>query len=285
MGYFCDSECGQLRRVALAAPVWYRQTDPINRRQEREALGPPVDRGRLVDEHEGLRRALVGAGVEVVDVEPHPDLPYLLNLRDTAVVLGDDLVACQMGEVLRGPEPEWVITNLGGPAIPSPARGIAPLTLEGGDVFQIGGSLLVGVSQRTSREGAVAHLGHLGREIHLVELEPGVLHLDTVFNVVGGLALIADQGVKDVQGLARLLATLGVPEAISVSAEDVDDFATNFLCVSDRQVLIGDTCAPMQATLDARGIGSTVVAMSEHHRIGGSVRCATLVLERELLGT
>jgi N-dimethylarginine dimethylaminohydrolase len=118
-----------------------------------------------------------------------------------------------------------------------------------------------------------------------VELEPGVLHLDTVFNVVGGLALIADQGVKDVQGLARLLATLGVPEAISVSAEDVDDFATNFLCVSDRQVLIGDTCAPMQATLDARGIGSTVVAMSEHHRIGGSVRCATLVLERELLGT
>jgi dimethylargininase len=285
MGYFCDSEYGQLRRVALAAPDWYRQTDPINRRQEREALGPPVDRGRLGDEHEGLRRALVETGVEVVDVEPHPDLPYLLNIRDTAVVIGDGLVPCEMGEALRGSEPAWVIAKLGGPVIPSPARGTAPLTLEGGDVFQIGGSLLVGVSQRTSREGAMAHLGHLGREIHLVELEPGVLHLDTVFNVVGGLALIADQGIKDVKWLTRLLATLGIPEAAAVSAADVDEFATNFLSVSDRHVLIGDTCAPMRATLDAHGIGSTAVAMSEHHRIGGSVRCATLVLEREPLGT
>lgn len=284
VGYFCDSECGQLVRVGLASPACYRQTAPINRRQEREALRDPVDRDRLLDEHEGLRGALLQAGIAVVDVDPHPDLPYLLNLRDPVVVIGEALVACQMGEPVRQPEPPWVVRQLGGRPIPEPAAGTAPPTLEGGDVFQVGGALLVGVSQRTSSEGATAALGHLGREIHVVELELGVLHLDTVFNVVGGLALLAVEGIKDAPGLTRLLSSLGVPEAIAVSAEDVDCFATNFLCLSDRHVLIADTCPSMQATLAAHGIESTAVAMSEHHRIGGSVRCATLVLDREPLG-
>ncbi len=278
---FCDSESGQLRRVALAAPAWYRQTAPINRRQEREAQGDPVDRDRLLDEHAGLRSALVEAGVEVVDLEPHPDLPYLLNVRDPAVVIGEELVPCQMGEPVRGAEPAWVLSQLLGRPIPERATEPAPRTMEGGDVFQVGGALLVGVSQRTTSEGAVATLGHLGREIHPVQLAEGVLHLDTVFNVVGELALIAEHGVRDVDGLTRLLGRLGVPEAVSVSDAEVDRFATNFLCVNDHDVILADTCAATAAMLESRGVGATAVAMSEHHRIGGSVRCATLVLERE----
>jgi dimethylargininase len=284
MGYFCDSESGRLRRVALAAPTFYRQTEPINRRQEREALGPPVDRGRLLDEHLGLREALIGAGVEVVDVEPHPQMPYLLNIRDPVVVIGAELVQFQMGERLREAEPEWVVAQLGGRSTghegqkgdPGPAG-----TLEGGDVFQLGGALLVGVSQRTTPDGAADQLGHLGRAIHPVRLAPGVLHLDTVFNTVGGLAVLGEGGFDDVEGLGRLLDTLGVGESISVGPEEVDGFATNFLCLSDRHVLITDACPTLRATLSARGIDSSPVAMREHHRIGGSVRCATLVLERE----
>lgn len=285
MGWYCDSECGQLLRVGLASPSWYRQTAPINRRQEREAPLRPVDRDRLLDEHRGLRSALVAAGVDVVDVEPHPDMPYLLNVRDPVVVIGDELVRCQMGEPIRAAEPEWVATRLGERPIPERAKGPAPRTLEGGDVFQIGGALLVGVSQRTSSGGATATLGHLGREIHAVELDEGVLHLDTVFNVIGGLAVIAERGIRDVEGLTRLLDRLGVPDAIFVSEEDVDGFATNFLCVDDHHVLIADTSVPMREMLAARGISATEVAMSEHHRIGGSVRCATLVLDREPLST
>jgi N-dimethylarginine dimethylaminohydrolase len=280
VGYYCDSECGQLIRVALASPACYRQTVPINRRQEREALQRPVDRDRLLDEHAGLRRALLAMGVDVVDVDPHPDLPYLLNIRDPVVVIDSELVQFQMGEPLRRAEPAWVVSQLGVQPDATLAKGMPGATLEGGDVFQVGGALIVGVSQRTSNEGAVALLGHLGREIHPVELETGVLHLDTVFNVVGGLAIVAEQGIKDVRGLVRLLAGLGVAEVLTVSAADVDDYATNFLCIDDRRVLIGAGSTTLQASLATRGIDAATIEMSEHHRIGGSVRCATLVLQR-----
>jgi N-dimethylarginine dimethylaminohydrolase len=285
VGYYCDSESGELLRVALASPACYRQTAPINRRQEREALQRPVDRDRLLDEHLGLRQALLAAGVDVVDVDPHPDLPYLLNIRDPVVVIGSELVQFQMGEPLRQAEPAWVAAQLGVQPDATPALARTGATLEGGDVFQVGGALLVGVSQRTTSEGAVAQLGHLGREIHPVELATGVLHLDTVFNVVGGLALLAEQGIKDVKGLAPLLSRLGVPELLTVSAADVDEFATNFLCIDDRHVLTGATSTTLRASLATRGIDATTIEMSEHHRIGGSVRCATLVLQRAPLAS
>ncbi|HEV3329228.1 MAG TPA: hypothetical protein VGZ33_07505 [Acidimicrobiales bacterium] len=98
---------------------------------------------------------------------------------------------------------------------------------------------------------ATATLGHLGREVHIVELAAGVLHLDTVFKVVDGLALIAEQGVKDVDGLTGLLTRLGVPGAVSVSDDEVDRLATNFLCVNSHHVLMSDTCASTQAMLES----------------------------------
>lgn len=68
-----------------------------------------------------------------------------------------------------------------------------------------------------------------------------------------------------------------------MSDDEVDRFATNFRCVNFQHVLTSDTCASTQLMLESRGFDVTAVAMSEHHRIGGSVRCATLVLERKPL--
>jgi len=276
----CDSESGRLRRVALAAPEFYRQTTPINRRQERESAGRPVDRDVLLAEHGRLRRALKDEGVDVVDIDPHPEMPYLLNIRDAAVVVDSALMPCVMGEPLRRDEPSWVVEQLGGTRLGSSAQE-EEWSIEGGDVFQVGGALLVGISQRTTAKGVVSYLAATGKEAYPVELADGVLHLDTAFNVVDHLALVAEGAIRDPASLRAQLSRLGVLEIVDLDPEDADELGANFLCLDEQRVLIAETCEGVREALRGRGIDSVGVPMSEHHRVGGSVRCATLVLERD----
>jgi hypothetical protein len=152
-----------------------------------------------------------------VGAPPHPtvekDLDLSSDLLHNAVQSGEGGPSWSPARWGVGPRRRAGMGALAARGRPILERAVrtAPRTLEGGDVFQVGGALLVGVSQRTSSEGTSATLGHLGRDVHVVELAAGALHLDTVFNVVGGLALIAEQGVKDVDEFTALLTRLGCP--------------------------------------------------------------------------
>ena len=280
MEVHCDNEFGALRAVAVASPAAFRPTSPINARQAREYPQAAIDVMRLVEEHRAVVAALRSHGTAVVEIPPHPDLPYLLNVRDACVVVGQSLVACRMGRRVRAPEPYWVAAQIGPPS-DSQLRTVVRGRIEGGDVFQLGPHAVVGLGSRTSAAGVSALLKATCLETaDTIELAPGVLHLDTAFNAIGRTALVARSLCRSPEQVWAALRRLDVDDVVELTAEQAERFGTNFLALGERAVLASASCPEVTAALEARGIEVHAVAMDEHERIGGSVRCMTLPLVR-----
>jgi N-dimethylarginine dimethylaminohydrolase len=113
-----------------------------------------------------------------------------------------------------------------------------------------------------------------------VALKPGVLHLDTALNFVGDELVVAPDLIEDFEAFRREVGSLGVVAVTEVTAEEAWELETNFLFVSPDTALASATSSKGRAILADRGVRVVSVPMSQHHRIGGSVRCATLPLER-----
>jgi len=116
--------------------------------------------------------------------------------------------------------------------------------------------------------------------VTVVPLKPSVLHLDTVFNFVGHIAIIAPKLVADAEELLRWCRRRGITDCIEVTPDEAWNMASNFLAVGPTKVIIGDECPRVVALLEKAGVSVDIVSLHEHHRIGGSVRCMTLPLFR-----
>lgn len=271
------SENGRLRRVAVVSPKYYRTTEPINEKQVVEYQIGQIDHAELLEEHEALVAALHGCGVDVVEVVPNPLQPYALNVRDSAVMIGHQLFAGSMGKDVRRSEPFWIIPQIGHA---TDAVFLDSGHLEGGDVFLLEGAVLVGLSERTDTEGAAALAKVTDRRVIPVALKPGVLHLDTALNFVGQELVVAPDLVEDFGVLRREVAALGVVSVSEITSDEAWELETNFFFVGPDTALSSAASSKGRAILEDRGIAVVPVPMTQHHRIGGSVRCATLPLER-----
>ena len=67
---------------------------------------------------------------------------------------------------------------------------------------------------------------------------------------------------------------------IEVDDEEARGFATNFLMLGPTAALIPAGVPRVAEAFAERGIEATEVAFDEHHRSGGSIRCATMPLRR-----
>jgi N-dimethylarginine dimethylaminohydrolase len=152
--------------------------------------------------------------------------------------------------------------------------------VEGGDVLVDRDTVLCGVGERTDHAGATA-LGLLlpdGVALQAVPLAEGVLHLDTAVGLAPGLAFVWRDGLAEPDDVVRYLETRG--EVLEVDVEEARGFATNFLMLGPTVALIPAGVPRVAALFAARGIEAVELAFDEHHRSGGSIRCATLPLRR-----
>src|SRR5437870_10976384 len=90
-------------------------------------------------------------GAEVITLDVNRDLPDCVFIEDTAIVLDEVAVLASMGVESRRAEPAGIEPVL------REYRQVHHLepgaTLEGGDVLQVGHTLLVGMSSRTNSAG------------------------------------------------------------------------------------------------------------------------------------
>lgn len=260
----------------VCAPTHLRIGQPINSFQ-REWFDDPPDALRAAQQHRELVKALERLAVRVVEVPVLEGAPYQVFMRDVLIAGLDVPVVGRMREPVRRPEIDQLMRTLEEVGIASDeAEGGY---LEGGDVVVNGRDVFVGLGDRTER-GASEWLGgrFAGYRIHPLEMQPGFLHLDMVFNVFSPTSCVYCPAGLTASAVADVRRRF--ENCLEIDSADQRRMSTNFLPVGDAAIIAPASATP--AVLDAaRAEGREVltVDLSEIQKTGGSVRCSTCLIE------
>jgi dimethylargininase len=112
----------------------------------------------LQKQHETYLGAIKSCGLEVTLLDPLPDFPDAYFVEDTAVVTPDVAIITNPGAEARKGEEDFMAPVLA--EFRKTERILAPGTVDGGDVLQVGNHFFIGLSERTNKAGA-AQLGRI----------------------------------------------------------------------------------------------------------------------------
>jgi dimethylargininase len=232
-----------------------------------------VDRGAPGFEEVAAEHAAYVAGLEeaglVVDrlpaLEAFPDSVFV---EDPALVFPEGAILLRPGAQSRFGEVAEIAPALRKHfkrVIELPGPGFA----DGGDVLVTPGAVLIGLSDRTDRNGAealVACLGELGRVARIVTTPPGVLHFKS------DCSLLDEQTILS----TRRLAASGVFDGLHVMhVADGEEGAANALRVNDR-VLVGSAFPGTAALLEERGYRVVRLSTAEIAKVDAGLSCMSL---------
>lgn len=208
---------------------------------------------------------------------PLPEAPYQVFTRDVVIGGLDRAILARPREPIRRQEVAAARRALERASIPF-VESVGGF-LEGGDVVVQGSEVFVGVGDRTER-GAATWLGEwcAGRyELHVLEMKPGFLHLDMVFNVLGpDRAVCVPEALRgDSAGLVRKRFS----ECLELDLPAQRSQSTNFLPIGERAAIGSTTVAgAVRDAVAASGRELHLVELGEIQKAGGSVRCATCLV-------
>lgn len=277
-----DSETGPLESVVIGYPDTFVWPEPINKKQ-RKFIDDPPTRPVLRTEFDGLISTLESRGIEVTQPLPVAGVPDQLTPRDIGFVVRDIFVIASMAPATR--RDEWIGLAPILERIPPDKIVRVPedVFVEGGDVIFDRGILYVGLSERSTHDGAAFLAEIFGgiAEVVPVELnsfdgDEDILHLDCAFVPVGKHhALIYADGMRSVPD-----AIHDQYEWIDVAREDQLELAANVLSISPTTVISRLASARVNASLRDAGLEVIELPFTGTPKSGGSFRCASLPLAR-----
>ena len=231
--------------------------------------GPPDLRLAAV-QHRAYCEALAACGLRLVELPPDATHPDSCFVEDTAIVTARGAVLTRPGALSRQGEVPAIEPALR-EACGELARIEPPGTVDGGDVCEADGHFLVGVSARTSEDGALQLARILegwGYRATLVDIrrERGLLHLKSGISHLGEGLLVATPGA------ARHPALAGFDVVPTATGED---YAANCVAVNGR-VLVAAGYPRLAATLAGRGLDVLPLEMSEFRKMDGGLSCLSL---------
>jgi dimethylargininase len=231
-----------------------------------------VDRGSptlagVTREHDAYVAALREADLEVDVLEPLEEFPDSIFVEDPALVFSAGAIVLRPGTPSRADEAQTLE-----PVLRRHFERVLRLPqghVDGGDVLRIPGMVLIGLSARTTREGAQALIGclaELGERGVIVRTPGDVLHFKSDCSLLDEHTLLSTE---------RLFAS-GVFSGLKAIIVPPDEAAAaNALRVNDR-VLVG---AQYPVTIRLlRDAGYTVVSLatSEIGKIDAGLSCMSL---------
>jgi len=225
-------------------------------------------------QHRAIIDVLSASGVDVVQINPSPNLPYQFNVRDTAFVIDDELFLGKLTPTVRWGEPEALVSGLG---VDTQYQKV-DLRLEGGDIMLAPHRIFVGRSERTDPQASDFLATKLGKRrlVEIVTLEKHALHLDIALNLIApGLGLIHRNSIS-----GDLPQALREIEWIDINDSEFEQQATNVLVIKPGLVIIDERHRRILETLSRKGVAGIAVRMDEITKVGGGVRCMTLPLSR-----
>jgi dimethylargininase len=227
----------------------------------------PVDVGLARRQWDAYVQTLRDSGWRTVEVPPADDCPDSVFIEDTLVVRRDVAVVTRPGAPSRRPEteaPERAVAELGYRV----ERIVAPATLDGGDVLQVGATIYVGLGGRTNRAGVeqfAEALAPTGATVVPVELSR-VLHLKSAVTALPDGSVI---------GYPPLLDDTGCfPRFVAVPEES----GSHVVDLGGGRLLMADDCPRTAEMLSALGYRPVPVGISEFQKLEGCVTCLSVRL-------
>lgn len=271
-----------LRKVLLCPPT-YLELEPINVISENWLRnGERLDQKTCLREHEEFVQAYIENGVEVVLMEPLPELKYQVFARDFGACLADGYVMGSFREPCRRGESavyEGKLKELGIPCVARCTSG----AFEGGDFWFLDDSTIAhGIIARTDCDGfnnVKRQLERLGYVVYGVECNSRNLHLDMCFNIVAEkTAVICREALPE--NFLQNLERRGF-ELIEVPQEGVFRHYCNIQCLGGYRVLTFKNNREVNDKLRALGLTVIAVELEEILKAGGGPHCMTFPLLRD----
>ena len=227
-----------------------------------------VDAPRAARQHREYTQALQALGCTLEWLPLLPQCPDGVFVEDTAVVLPEIAVVTRPGATSRRGETASVAAVLGQRAHLSVIA--EPGCLEGGDVLHIGRTLHVGASGRTNAAG-IAQLAALlspsGYRVAAVSVA-GCLHLKSACSFIPPDVLLVNPLWVDP-------AAFGPVRVIAV--DEREPHGANTLSI-DGTTLVSAAYPHTRSRLEAAGVGTRAVDVSELHKAEGALTCMSLLL-------
>jgi dimethylargininase len=236
---------------------------------ERTYLGrQPIDLRLAAAQHDNYCQLLARCGATVQTLEVNRHLPDCAFVEDTAVVLDEIAVLTTMGKSSRRKELPGIEREL------RKYRDVVsvelPATLEGGDVLQIGRTLLVGQSSRTNMEGIAqleSIIQHHGYRVVPVKVR-GCLHLKTACCALPDGRLLVNSDWIDCAPLSEF-------ECISVATDE--PWGANCTCIGDH-VIVAQCHLHTAQKLCELGFVVHQIDLSEFAKAEAGVTCLSLLI-------
>ena len=258
------------------SPAWFRHalvrsvSSSMDRGLTTQHLGQP-DLTIARREHARYVRTLQSLGVEVTVLESADDLPDSHFVEDTAVIHRGTAILTRPGAPERTPEVDRIRPHLERHLAVRELGGGPVARIDGGDVLISGREALIGIGERTNREGAermAQHLRSLDSRL-TVRLVPfrGLLHFKSGITAVRSGCYVGDPRIELDQA-SKVAPVTWLPAA--------EGYGANVLPLNGA-VLVSSSSPTVQAIAKTE-VGKVVpLDMSEFRKMDGALTCLSLL--------
>lgn len=274
---FCNNEYDTLKEVIVCEPKNININSLINETQKHYiSIGVDVQQARIQFDH--FTKILRSNGIDTLELPTKRLLNEQVFTRDIGFTIGNMLLVGKMASEVRREETSVLQNFLSSNGIPY--YNIFNQSIEGGDVIIDNEIVYVGISQRTDWSSYL-ELKHFLNE-HTVTPLPfshQYLHLDCVFNILSkNLALIYSPAFSRQE--INLLSEKY--DLIEVDQEEQFSLGTNILSLGNRRIVSLPNNKKVNNQLKLHRYEVIEVEFDEIIKSGGSFRCCTLPIRREM---
>ncbi|KAF0818529.1 NG,NG-dimethylarginine dimethylaminohydrolase 1 [Bacillus sp. ZZV12-4809] len=273
----CNNEYDTLKEVIVCEPKNININSLINETQKHYiSIGVDVQQARIQFDH--FTKILRSNGIDTLELPTKRLLNEQVFTRDIGFTIGNMLLVGKMASEVRREETSVLQNFLSSNGIPY--YNIFNQSIEGGDVIIDNEIVYVGISQRTDWSSYLK-LKHFLNE-HTVTPLPfshQYLHLDCVFNILSeNLALIYSPAFSRQE--INLLSEKY--DLIEVDQEEQFSLGTNILSLGNRRIVSLPNNKKVNNQLKLHRYEVIEVEFDEIIKSGGSFRCCTLPIRREM---
>ncbi|ASB89746.1 arginine deiminase family protein [Bacillus sonorensis] len=244
-----------------------------------ESIDPELVRRQ----HDGLRKALLDVGAEVVDLQGGgPFHTKSIYTRDIGLAVPGGVILTRFALKMREGEEYCAYQTFAKMGVPILGTIQGNGFIEGGSFCMLNRrTALIGRSVRVNQEG-IGQLEQIlswqGIELVTVDLPADKIHLDEVF-----LMLDSETALVDPARLPYWFMEEMRRRGIKLLFADPEDpvLSVNCLAVSPGRVLFSADAPRTMEVLERSGIEAIPVDVSEIRKMGGGIHCSTLPLARE----
>ncbi|QDP39818.1 dimethylarginine dimethylaminohydrolase family protein [Radiobacillus deserti] len=274
----CHSEYDVLKRVILCQPQYMTIRDVINETQKK-FKDEGIHIQRALEQHQAFVSELNKHGIETILLPYHKKYPEQVFTRDIGFSLGHIMFVASMANQLRRGEENVLKLWLEDEGLSY--YNIIGEDIEGGDVIIDQDTIYIGLSNRTNKD-AVEHVKRVLGDKYDVKAIPFTekyLHLDCVFNVLSPeVAIIYPEALtqEDIELFSSRY------ELIEVTEEEQFTLGTNVLSIGNKKVISLPGNQKVNQNMREKGFEVIEVEYSEIIKSGGSFRCSTMPILREV---